>query len=322
MVGCDKATPVAPNGTILTISANPSKIGINGRSTITVIGRKPDGNPLNPGTEVRMSASLGSIDSIITTDRNGVATATFRSDGRLGVAKISATTGGATGGGGTSGGGTTGGGGSSSGPLTATIEVQVGEAAKTISLQPTPTTVPSNGGTVTLLAIVRDASGQPLANQGVNFTTDVGRLNSRGAIVQTNANGQARDTLTITEADLAGNVSAIDVSAQTAGGDGALITDTFQIRVQGGRPVASFEYDKGSTANQVLFTDTSTGGVGQLTYSWDFGDNTSSNEPSPAHTYATGGTYNVRLTVVDESGQSDTATARITVPVTQPGTGS
>jgi hypothetical protein len=320
-VGCDKATPVAPDGSILAISASPQKIALRGRSTITVIGRKPDGQPLNPGTEVRLTATLGSIDSIVTMDEGGTARATFQSDGRQGTATITATTGSGSGGGTGGGGGGGTGGGSTSGPLLASTEVQVGEAARSITLQPTPTTIPETGGTISLLALVRDASGQPLPNQGVNFTTDVGRLNSRGAIVQTNANGQARDTLTVTEADLAGNVSAITVSAQTTGPEGALITSTFSIRVQGGRPVASFAFDRGSTDLQVLFTDTSTGGVGGLTYSWDFGDNTSSNAQNPAHTYAAAGSYTVRLTVTDDSGQSDTATARITVPVTSPGTG-
>lgn len=311
-LGCDKATPVAPNGSILAISATPVKIAIRGRSTITVIGRKPDGQPLNPGTEVRLTATLGSIEPIVTIDGNGQATATFQSDGRQGMAKITAATGSGTGGDGTGG---------TSGTLQATIEVQVGEAAASIILQPTPTTIPETGGTISLLAIVRDASGQPMANQGVNFTTDVGRLNSRGAIVQTNANGQARDTLTINEADLAGNVSAVNVSAQTPGTDGALITADFQIRVQGGRPVASFAFDAGSTANEVLFVDTSTGGVGELSYNWNFGDNTSSSLQNPTHTYVSPGNYTVQLTVTDEVGQSDVATARITVPVTAPGTG-
>ncbi|HEV2845026.1 MAG TPA: hypothetical protein VG477_09290, partial [Thermoanaerobaculia bacterium] len=76
-MGCDKASPVAPSGSILTISANPSQVGLNGRSTITVVGRKPDGNPLNPGTEIRLSSERGTIDSIVTTDDQGRATATF-----------------------------------------------------------------------------------------------------------------------------------------------------------------------------------------------------------------------------------------------------
>ncbi len=53
-VGCDKVNPTAPNGTILTMSANPAQISLNGTSTITVIGRKPNGSPLNRGTEVRL----------------------------------------------------------------------------------------------------------------------------------------------------------------------------------------------------------------------------------------------------------------------------
>lgn len=321
-LGCDKASPVAPNGTILSVSASPARIPLNGRSTITIIGRKPDGNPLNDGTEVRLTASLGSIDPFVTVDRNGTATATFQSDGRLGTATITAATGGAVGGTSGSGGsgGTTGTGSSSSGTLTATVSVQVGEAAKSITLQPTPTTIPADLGPVTLLAIVRDSLGQPLPNQGVNFTTEIGTLSSRGSIVQTNARGEARDTLRVTEADLANNPTSITVTAQTAGGDGALVTATAEIRVVSDRPVASFAFDRGATDLQVAFTDTSTG-PDDLDYTWDFGDNTSSNMQNPVHTYATGGQYTVRLTVTAPSGQSDTATARVTVPVTTPGTG-
>ncbi|HYN19510.1 MAG TPA: PKD domain-containing protein [Thermoanaerobaculia bacterium] len=312
-IGCDKATPVAPGGSILAISASPLRIGLRGSSTITILGRKPDGQPLNQGTEVRLTATLGSIDSIVTMDRNGEARATFRSDGRQGNAKITATTG--SGSGGTSTGTGTDGTGSTSGPLQATVEVQVGDTAKSIVLQPTPTTIPEIGGTIQLLATVRDASGQPLPNQGVNFTTDVGRLSSRGAIVQTNGNGQARDTLNVAREDLAGNVSTISVGAQTAGTDGALISASFSVRVQGGRPDASFEFVRGATDLEVIFTNTSTGGTGSLTYSWNFGDGTSSNEQNPRKTYAAAGSYTVRLTVTDSSDQSDSATVQITVPV-------
>lgn len=301
-VGCDKATPVAPNGTILIVSANPSKIGVNGASTITVVGRKPDGQPLNPGTEVRLSADRGTVTPpVVAVDGEGEATATFRADGRAGTATITVRTGG--------------------GDQMVTTTVEVGEVARTIVLQPTPTFVTTAGGSVDLLATVRDETGRTLPNVEVNFTTDVGRLGSRGAIVRTNANGQARDTLTVSEQDLEGNVSSITVTVQAAGADGALVSDSAQVRVQGSRPLASFEFDAGTTANQVFFTDTTTGGVGQLTFSWDFGDNTSSNEQNPRKTYATGGDFTVRLTVTDEAGQSDTATARITVPVTGPGTG-
>jgi len=328
VAGCDKASPVAPNGTILTISANPSQIALNGESIITVIGRKPDGNPLNPGTEVRLIASLGSIDPIVTTDRNGRATATFRGDGRLGTATITAQTGGSTGGTGTGTGTGTGSGGSSSGAGSATVEVQVGRTAGTILLQPTPTSLTLNGGKVNLLAIVRDSAGQPLANQGVNFTTDYGTLGSRGATVTTNARGEARDTVTLSASDLSNNVATVTITAQTAGGGTGgtggtgtgLLSATATIHIQGDRPVASFSYQQGSSPQEVQFIDISTSS-GALTYSWNFGDNSSSTQSSPTHLYAAPGTYTVVLTITDTSGFSDTATARITVPVTTPGNG-
>ncbi len=313
LAGCDKATPVAPNGTILAISANPTKIGINGTSTITVIGRKPDGNPLNPGTEIRLTASLGSIDTIVTTNSSGTATAIFRANGVLGVATIVAATGTGT----TTGGGSTSDPGGSTAGTTASIAVQVGTAAGSIILQPTPPSLTVSGGTVNLLALVRDANGQPLAGQGVNFTTDYGRLASRGAIVLTNASGVARDTLTLSATDLTGNVSSVMVSAETAGGTtgGLLPPATATIHIQGGPPIAHFTYAQGATSLTVNFNSTSTGGTGGLTYTWDFGDGVSGSDPAPSHQYAAAGTYAVRLVVVDGSGQTGSVTKQITVPV-------
>jgi hypothetical protein len=300
MVGCDKASPVAPSGTTLTISASPARLqSANGTSTITVVARRANGTPVNPGTQVRFDTDLGTIDAVAETDRSGVATAILRGDGRIGTAKVRATMGGVA--------------------EAVTLDLEVGAPAKTITLQPNPTTVDAGGGRINLLALVRDSRGQALSGQGVNFTTDLGRLASGGAIIQTNNNGQARDTLIIDEGDLAGNVSSITVTAQTAGSDGALVESSFEIRVQGERPVASFLYERGDTDLEVFFTNTSEGGEGTLTYSWNFGDGGASTDPNPEHTYAAAGAYTVRLTVTDQNDQSDAATARITVPVTSSG---
>lgn len=320
--GCDKATPVAPDGSILVITANPTKIALNGAATITVIGRKPDGQPLNPGTEIRLSATNGSIPSIVLTDRSGTATASYQSNGTPGTATITAATG--TGGSGSSGGTTTsdGGTGTTSGSLTASVTIQVGVSAKTIIVQPTPTSIPSTGGRVSLLAIVRDANGQPQPNQGVNFSTDLGTLDSRGAIVFTDANGQAHDTLRVTANDLLNNATSIHVTAQTAGSDGGLVSGSATITVQSTRPVAAFDFVKGSTDLEVVFSARVTG-TGSFTYTWDFGDGSSATTQNPRHTYASAGDYTVQLTVTDpNSGLTDSAIARVTVPVTAPGSGS
>ncbi len=50
-------------------------------------------------------------------------------------------------------------------------------------------------------------------------------------------------------------------------------------------------------------------------YSWDFGDSTSGSGATTTHTYATGGTYTITLTVTDENGASDHVSHPVTVPV-------
>jgi len=305
VAGCDKATPVAPSGTILTISANPSQIAQNGTSTITVVGRKPDGNPLNPGTEIRLTAERGTIDSIVTVDSHGTATATFHADGRAGAVKVSAATGG--------------------GDAKTDTTIQVGNGAKTITLQPTPTilptTIPVDGTKVTLLAIVRDSNGQPLPNQGVNFTTDLGTLASRGSIVNTNARGEARDTLTVLPSDLANNTTSIKVTVQSAGSDGALINATATIQVANGRPAAHFSYTPGANDHTVVFSNQSTGS-GALTYIWTFGDGVSSSAQNPTHTYTGNQQYTVQLTVTDSNDQASVSSATFTIPLTAGGSSS
>ena len=123
----------------------------------------------------------------------------------------------------------------------------------------------------------------------------------------------------LTEQDLANNASSVTVAVHATGAAGAAVTQMATIHIQGDRPVASFTYDKGSTELEVLFVDTSTG-PGDLTYSWNFGDGASATGSSPRHTYAAAGSYTVVLTV-SSGGLSDTATARITVPVTAQGNG-
>src|SRR5688572_17270247 len=61
LAGCDKAGPVAPEGSVLTISASPNRIASDGISTITVTARKSSGFPVNPGTPVFLSTTRGSI---------------------------------------------------------------------------------------------------------------------------------------------------------------------------------------------------------------------------------------------------------------------
>jgi PKD repeat protein len=85
-------------------------------------------------------------------------------------------------------------------------------------------------------------------------------------------------------------------------------------------PVAAFSHGSPCAGTAVNFTDNSQGnGGGSLTgWLWDFGDPAtgmanSSTLANPAHTYATAGTYMVKLTVYTANGCSDADSSQITI---------
>ena len=68
------------------------------------------------------------------------------------------------------------------------------------------------------------------------------------------------------------------------------------------------------TAN---FTDASVSQLGVIAYKWSFGDGMTDATKNPSHTYATAGSYDVKLVVTNADGQKDSITKTIT-----PGTSS
>ncbi len=69
------------------------------------------------------------------------------------------------------------------------------------------------------------------------------------------------------------------------------------------------------------FTDASSDSDGGIaSRSWDFGDGGTSSATNPSHTYASAGTYTVRLTVTDDDGATGSASQTVTVTVTAPPT--
>ena len=69
----------------------------------------------------------------------------------------------------------------------------------------------------------------------------------------------------------------------------------------------TFTVDAGKRYSGVIdepiqFSGFAAGGIFPYIWFWDFGDHTTSTEQDPIHTYRTSGTYNVRLTVMDQHG--------------------
>jgi hypothetical protein len=211
LLGCDSASPVAPEGSILTLSASPDRISSSGQSEITVVARKSSGYPVNPGTTIFLSTSRGSLPSTVETDRDGVARATLLANGQSGTAVVRANAGAAE---------------------EAMVEVQIGGGGATsVTLQASPASVPSSGGVIDLLALLRDEQGQPLAGVLVNFTSEFGTLASGGDFVRSDASGRAEDTLEIEPGDIPSSETSFDVSVEVSGPEGELITRTRTITV-------------------------------------------------------------------------------------------
>lgn len=77
-------------------------------------------------------------------------------------------------------------------------------------------------------------------------------------------------------------------------------------------PNAAFAYT--CTNLDCDFTDQSSDPDGSVANrSWTFGDGGSSTTTNPSHSYGSGGTYNVSLTVTDNEGATDTASQNVTV---------
>ncbi|MFO7864147.1 MAG: FISUMP domain-containing protein [Salinivirgaceae bacterium] len=82
----------------------------------------------------------------------------------------------------------------------------------------------------------------------------------------------------------------------------AIDETTLAIVTSGSAPVATFEVDQTNIAEgePVSFTDQSANDP--TSWSWDFGDGSTSNEASPSHTYNSVGSYSIELTVSNDYG--------------------
>ena len=280
LAACSEGTPVAPENAILRLSAFPTRIGKTGLSTITISAYRSNGNPVNPGTEVRLSSTIGRVDEVAFTDDAGQARATLRGDGQVGTATVRAFSGNIE-------------------PVT--VDVAVGQLAASMTLQVTPSSIPETGGELDLLALVRDDQSQPLADAQVNFRSEIGTLDSGGRFIVTNADGEARDELTVTASDIQGITDDnFTVSAEVGGTGGGILSRDFTVNIVRA-PRASFTFQRVGLI--VTFTDTSAGNPTQ--WLWEFGDGTpTSTQQNPVHVYSSAGTYVVTLTVRNSIGVS------------------
>src|SRR5262245_14622294 len=160
MAACDKVPLMAPTGSAITLSANASTVPTNGTVGLTAFVSESSGTPVQNGTTVRFTTTLGTVTPSETQTSNGVAVATFNAGANSGIATIHAISGGAGGGSGSTSGGTGTGATTTTTTAANVVTITVGVAAvKTIAVNASPTSVGPNGGSVAVTASVLDPNG-------------------------------------------------------------------------------------------------------------------------------------------------------------------
>lgn len=164
VMACDKVPLTAPFGTEITLVSSTNVLPINGRTELVAVLIETEGGagtPVHNGTLVNFTTSLGRIEPAEARTVNGRVTVVLVADGRSGTATVTAF----------------------SGSATQTLEVKIGAAAaERVSVIATPSSVPSNGGIVTIVARVEDENGNALTGVPVTFSTDAGTLTPQSAL--------------------------------------------------------------------------------------------------------------------------------------------
>ena len=150
----------------------------------------------------------------------------------------------------------------------------------------------------TLLVCSFDATGSTPPS-GLTYAWDFGDSSTGSGATPTHtytSPGSVTVTLTVTDG-LGQTATAVHAASPTAG------------------PLPTASFTDSCTLLACTFDGTgSTGPTGGIaSYAWDFGDKTTGTGPTPAHTYASPGTYQVTLTVTDGASQTNSTSQQLFV---------
>jgi PKD repeat protein len=208
------------------------------------------------------------------------------------------------------------------------------ELSTSLTITATPDTIPQDGSTQSLIAIVaRDANNQPIANLSLRldvvvdgqFANDFGRLSAQNVV--TGSDGRASATYTAPasvfgsatpEAFIRIMVTPIGNNFDNASPRSVSLRLVAPATIYTpGSPVASFTYSPANpkVGENVSFNaSASTDPDGSIVqFQWTYGDGDVEYGETQIHDFARVGTYNVILTVTDSSGNKASTTRTITV---------
>jgi hypothetical protein len=325
VAACDKVPLIAPSGSAISLSANSSTVPTNGTVGLTAFVMESSGTPVQNGTTVRFTTTLGTVTPTEAQTTNGVAVATFNAGANSGIATIHAISGGAGGGTGSTGTGTGTGTGTTTGSTsTNVVTITVGVAAvKTITVNASPTSVGPNGGSVTVTATALDPNGGSLAGIPVTFSADHGGVDP--GVVTTDASGQATTTLTTSaETKVTASAGPATATATVTLRAAPAITIKCTPASGTGTCAAVAASDASNTATVTFDIAKATGSSALRDATISFGDGitqglgTLAAPVSIAHSYngssnGTTATYSAAVTVTDVDNERSTASTIVNV---------
>jgi adhesin/invasin len=296
IAACDKVPLLAPTGTVITLLPATNTVSLNSEINIvatviengTAVGgtgptvaRSSGGTPVQNGTLISFTTTLGRIEPSEARTHNGQVTVKLITAGASGTATITAFSGGAS----------------------STKDLTVGTAAaKGLVVTTTPQSLSASGGNVQVSATVLDAGGNPLSGIPVTFATDKGSVSP--STVTSDASGVAAATLTTN------TTAKVTATAGTATGSATVTVNA--------RALASFSADPAATSVgvPVKFTVTPNAGANLSNVRVDFGDGSSTNlgpiiagggttptATTTSHVYSSPGNYTASATGTDTSGE-------------------
>lgn len=198
------------------------------------------------------------------------------------------------------------------------------EFALSVTLTATPDLLPADGTSQAEIGIfVRDAAGQPVPNQQLRVTSNLGALTA--ATVSTGSNGRTSVRYTAPHLMLPADGATETITVTPYGTNAANSLDrAVFIRLvppatisAAGSPIANFTFSPAAPKIGTLVVFDASSSVDSdgtiVSYRWDWGDGETAVGKTEDHDYFTARDYFVTLTVTDNSGLASSATKRVTV---------
>jgi hypothetical protein len=297
---CERVPLLAPTGTVINLTLASDVAALNssvdviavlienggsaGTGTGTSSSTTAAGTPVQNGTVVSFTTTIGTIEPAEAKTQNGRVNVKLVTNGQSGKATVTAYSGGAK----------------------STAQITIGTAAvERVVTTASPANLSANGGSSTISARVEDVSGNPVAGIPVQFTTTKGTVSASSAT--TASNGIATTVLTTTAtaavtSTVASKTSDVTVSVATKGA----------ISVSG--PTTAVTYSSPAT-----FTVTPGTTVALSNVVIDFGDGSQkslgapTNATSAVHFYSSSGIYTVTVAGTDADGVVATGSTQVAV---------